>query len=355
VSSFALARARRALQTARLDVDMPLHRASSVTNDVFCADEFVIRVNRRLDPRLAREAGLAPHLPAEVRYPGIVAYGGGPHGADWLIVERVPGIVLARAWPDMTEPARREAIRQLAGILRALHATPVPDDLLEIEATVPQLLSARTIDPTMPLLVAVDKLRAGGQVDAGLLDRVEQVIVETADALVPFRSDTLIHGDLTFENVMWDGGGITALLDFEWARPGPPDLDLDVLLRFCAHPYLHVAADYEHLARPETYADVPWWLAEDYPELFTFPRQLDRVRLYSIAFDVRDLLLTPPDRPAAELSPDHALHRLRRVIEGTSYLNALAGDAEAVTAAVGPQVVSSPAPGATSAGPRPAS
>ncbi|HSL57996.1 MAG TPA: aminoglycoside phosphotransferase family protein [Acidimicrobiales bacterium] len=326
MSSFALARARRALQTARLDVDMVLERASSVTNDVFLSDEYVIRVNRRLDPRLAREAALAPHLPPEVRCPPIVAYGGGPHGADWLIVERVPGIVLARAWPTMTDDQRREAIRQQAGILRALHTTPVPDDLIEIEATVPQLLSSRTFYPVMPLLVALDRLRLEAHVDHDLVDRVEQIVVETADSLVPFDSATLIHGDLTFENVMWDGEQITALLDFEWARPGPADLDLDVLLRFCAHPYLHVAPDYEHLARPETYESVPWWLAEDYPALFQFPRQLERMRLYSIAFDVRDLLLTPPDRPPRELSPDHAHHRLRRAVDGTSYLNALAGD-----------------------------
>jgi aminoglycoside phosphotransferase (APT) family kinase protein len=94
------------------------------------------------------------------------------------------------------------------------------------------------------LLAAIDKAALLPNVDARLLDEVRRLVVTTADHLTPFDSPTLIHGDLTFENILWDGERITALLDFEWARQGPPDLDLDILLRFCAYPHLHVAPDY---------------------------------------------------------------------------------------------------------------
>ena len=322
MSSFAIARARRALQSAFLDMDMPLRRADSVTNEVWLADEYVIRVNRRLDPRLRREAALAPHLPPEVGYPEIVAYGGKP-GADWLIVKRVPGQVLSRCWPSMSKVERREAIHQLAGRLRALHATPAPSDLPDLDATAPQLLSAVTFSPVMPLLVAIDRAKQLPFVERELLDRAERLVTDTAGALAPFDTTTLVHGDLTFENVMWDGQRITAILDFEWARPGPSDLDLDVFLRFCALPHLHVAEDYEHLTHAEDYRDVPWWLAEDYPELFHFPNQFERVRLYAIAYDVRDLLLHPPTDRVGTLSQHHPYHRLSATVDGTGYLSAL--------------------------------
>ena len=320
MSTFAIARARRALQSAFLDMDMPMRRADSVTNEVWLADEYVIRVNRRLDPRLRREAALAPHLPPEVGYPEIVAYGGKP-GADWLIVRRVRGQVLYRCWPTMSRVERREAIHQLAGRLRALHGTPAPTDLPDIDSTAPQLLSSVTFSPVMPLLVAVDRAKTLPYIDRDLLDRTERLINDTAGALSPFDTTTLVHGDLTFENVMWDGQRITALLDFEWARAGPADLDLDVFLRFCALPHLHVAEDYEHLTRAEDYREVPWWLAEDYPEVFNFPHQFERVRLYAIAYDVRDLLLHPPPDRVDTLSTFHPYHRLAATVDGTGYLN----------------------------------
>ena len=39
-----------------------------------------------------------------------------------------------------------------------------------------------------------------------------------------------------FENVLYHDGRIQAILDFEWARRGPRDIDLDVLLRFVFFP-----------------------------------------------------------------------------------------------------------------------
>ena len=62
--SFALARARRALEEAGLPVDLPLERASSVTNEVWLSDRYVVRVNRQPNQRLRREAALGPLLPA---------------------------------------------------------------------------------------------------------------------------------------------------------------------------------------------------------------------------------------------------------------------------------------------------
>ena len=145
--------------------------------------------------------------------------------------------------------------------------------------------------------------------------------------LTPFDSPTLIHGDLTFENILWDGEQITGLLDFEWARQGPPDLDLDILLRFCAYPHLHVAADYEDRTHARDDIQVPWWLAEDYPELFDVPYVFERVRLYGFAWDIAELLAFPPRTEPRNLPDEHPYHRLRRATEGTGYLDMLNGRA----------------------------
>ena len=324
VSLFAEARARHALDAAGFNPDTPLEQASSVTNEVWLGREVVVRVNSVANYRLRREADLAQVLPKEVGYPEILAYGG-DLGADYLILRRVPGQPLSRWWPNLTRDQRRAAISELASKLRAIHSTIAPPTPELTSA--PQLLhSARHgNDAVIPLLNAIDKVQTLPHIDRGLIRRVRELVEASAGYLDPFDTPTLVHGDLTFENVLWDGTQISAVLDFEWSRSGPPDLDLDVLLRFCAYPYLHVAADYEDRTHVVDYADVPWWLAADYPDLFDAPYVFDRVRLYSIAWDVRELLAFPPKGEPRELHSDHPYHRLRQMLSGSGYLDRLNG------------------------------
>lgn len=329
MSLFAQARARHALDAAGLDPSIELEPANSVTNEVWIGRELVVRINARPDDRLRREAALARHLPPAVGYPPIVAYGG-EVGADFLILERVPGHPLSRWWPGMNVEQRRDAISQVARRLEAVHTTPA-GSTPTLRRT-PQLLrpAHEGRDAVEPLLEALDEATHLSFVDTGVLLRVRDLIDETAGYLTPFDSETLIHGDLTFENILYDGEKITALLDFEWARPGPPDLDLDILLRCCAYPHLHVAPDYESRTRTVDYEPVPWWLSDDYPELFAAPYVFERVRLYSFAWDVAELLAYPPKTAVDRLAPEHPFHRLRRATEGTGYLDALSGEASRV-------------------------
>src|SRR5947207_9170934 len=134
-SGLGLARAKHALEAAGLDSDVVLTRASSVTNEVWLSDRYVIRVNRRPDKRLWREANLGPQLPPEVFYPEVIGYGTGI-GFDWLIARRSAGHVLSRSWPTMPPAQQRVAVRQIAFMLRSLHATPAPGGLRSEERRV---------------------------------------------------------------------------------------------------------------------------------------------------------------------------------------------------------------------------
>ncbi|MEQ1786466.1 MAG: aminoglycoside phosphotransferase family protein [Acidimicrobiales bacterium] len=319
--SLAEIRARTALRGAGLDPTAPLERVTSVTNEVWLTPTHAVRVNRHPSNRLFREALVAKVLPPEVGYPTVVAHGGG-HGEDWLVAERVPGVPLAHVWPDLSEDDRHRSVEQLAVRLAALHRTPAPPDLPPIE-NAPQLLEVGATDPTGPVVAALHRAMHLDHVDAVMLARAAEMVTDLAPALIPFEATTLVHGDVTFENVLWHEGEITALLDLEWARPGPRDLDLDILLRCAAYPHLHVGEAYVARTKTEDYLEVPWWLSRAYPALFEYPRQIDRVRVYSIAYDIRDLLTSPP-KGAPRLLPElHAYHRLQRVVDRKSYIDIL--------------------------------
>jgi aminoglycoside phosphotransferase (APT) family kinase protein len=251
---------------------------------------------------------MATLLPPEVPHPKIVSCGDDGR-LEWLVIKRVPGVVLSRAWPYLRERERRDAVHQLGVALSAFHSARVPEDFV-----VDPALEFLHQLPAPRLLEQIESVRSLPHVDRGLLDELAALVLANASALddAPYR--TVVHGDLHFENILWANGQLAAILDLEWSRPAPRDLDLDVFLNFCADPSLHVAEDYGHLMRPRDYWDAKTWLEEAYPELFSHPRLADRLALYRIAYDVRELLLDPPAAPAASLHPQHPYRRLQKLV-----------------------------------------
>lgn len=286
-----------------------LRRAPSTSNEVFLAGDHVIRINRESSnaARLLREAELCLALPRLAWTPEIVEYGR-QDGTAFLIVRRKRGRTLARWWPDMRRSQRREAVEQLAACLRAIHSTAVPDGLDPITET-PQLLGSAG-KPALPLLHGLQRLRYVANIDRSLIDELESKVHSLASSVELYLETGLIHGDLSLENVLWDGSSITAILDFEWARGAPRELDLDVLCRFLALPDLHVPEASRGRIGSGDYRDLIGWLAQSYPELFS-PAELDRrLALFAIAYEVRAVLANPPNGPADRLPPAHPYRRL---------------------------------------------
>jgi aminoglycoside phosphotransferase (APT) family kinase protein len=321
MSALAKARARQALADAGLPSEGPLEPLRSVTNEVWLSEEYLVRLNRRQDGRLQKEMAIGGLLPPALNYPEPVAYGGEP-GGDWLVLRRPRGRVLSQAWPHPDSRQRKMAVQHLSYLLQTVHGLTAPAELPEIDDP-PLLRSTELESPTAALVAAIDQLESLPYVDPGVMHDARGCVRDLTLSLEPFRSVSMVHGDVHFENVMWDGVRVHTLLDWKWARPAPADIDLDVLLRFCAHPYAFVADAHRHHATAEEYADVPWQLADAYPALFSAPRQFDRMRVFSLAYDVRELLLYPPPVPVDRLPDHHPYHRIGAVLAGTSYLDLL--------------------------------
>lgn len=315
MQDLARLRAMQVLSVAKIAQPEWIEPASSVTNEVWLTPHHVIRINRKATGRLRREAYLAECLPMTTGYPGIVA--AGERGGDWLVMHRRPGAPLAHSWPTMGNQDRKRATFQIARCLREIHETHAPDDLSPLAG--PQMITSGALFPTQPIHDAIEHATRLEHMPLGLLRDLSVRVSELTPALGTFASKTLIHGDLTFENVLWDGKNVTAMIDFEWARVAPPDLDLDVLLRMCALPHLHVAADYESTTRAQDYDSVPLWMGETYPELFDVPRLTERLELYSLAFDLNELLSFPPRSDLKQLPDLHPLNRMRQTLNGLGH------------------------------------
>ncbi len=286
----------------------------SNSNDAWLIGDAVLRVCWRGDrARFVREAHLVAALPPSIPHPTVIGFGSDEE-LTWTLHERVVGEVLGDVWLDLSEAELRAIIAQFASILAALHtwSPPAVVDLLLTEhgeatpRSIESIVDTDLIPLPLPRLLALVEAAKGiDHVDpavmAGITDRISELA--SAD---PFATPWphVVHGDAVFGNIIVHEGQIKALLDFEWVRKGPRDLELVSLIRMLED---------VRILRGASIPPVMRWLQEDYPQLFEAPDLDDRLWLYALAYTVRGIVFWPPDRPETELYTVHQLHRLRRL------------------------------------------
>ncbi|GAC1594866.1 MAG: hypothetical protein NVS3B21_17340 [Acidimicrobiales bacterium] len=357
LSMTAVLRVHHALRGAGLDrllARIPPQRIPNAVNEVWSFGDYIVRVNPDAGShRLQDEAHLLLYLPAGVRAPIPVAAGGASWG-EWVVTVRLPGQELSRAWATMSQADRRRAVTELGHCLRALHGAvppaglrfgdpercphPLPAErlmgLLAEAADLPVLDRPTANGPAADRPTKDQRTKDRATVRRSTIDRhgmdvhgMDRAVMDpgvfhaAAERLADARkylddeATTLVHGDLHLQNVLSDGGELTGVLDFEWTRPGPPDLDLDVLLRSIADPSIHLRGGTGSPLHRSDFEDVVGWLRAAYPDLFAHPHLAERLWVYRLAYDVRDLL----DRPGGDLSsPHHPYQRIVSSLRGHS-------------------------------------
>jgi len=311
---WAAASAAYRLETLARTLPFPVAGARLVpsnNNDVWRLPSGYLRVAWRGDrERLAREAALLGRLSGVVPVPEVLDLGGDER-LSWSLASALPGTPLDElcTWP--APAGLRGLARQAAGLLRTLHSWPVPAELartLRRPAALPGLLRRAGAElvllPPSSVLGLIPVASRLPFVDHGVLGAVAARLRNLGD--LTGDGDVLLHGDFYLGNVLVHDGQVSALIDFEFSRMGPADLELLSVIR---------ALDMESrlgLPRPPLLA----WLAEDCPELFAAPDLDNRLWTYAIAYTIRHVIFWPPDRPEADgLDPAHPLHTLRRLAD----------------------------------------
>ncbi len=316
----AEARARQALRAANLPFDGDLTRASSTNNEIHLSEGEVIRVAAIANVRLTRETSLYPYLPDTHWRPRLIVEGE-TGGYDYVILQRKPGQPVAHVWPFLPPHRRRAIITDLSGCLRSIHATPRPKSLAPLSTTL-HALDETGILPhvTLPLESTLERIGADPNADPGIINAALDYLACNRMHLDHYDRRHLVHADLTFENFLFVGRALSAVIDFEWARGAPADFDLDVLLRCCHLPKAHVAGHLQAQTRRADYEDIPGWLAEDYPELFSRPHLRERLTIYSMAFDVKGASEMPIPARRSDFDDLHPYNRLTHLLAGGGHI-----------------------------------
>ena len=141
--------------------------------------------------------------------------------------------------------------------------------------------------PISRLLPLLDWLDEQPGMDRDLGGRVRARIVELRPLVseAEFEDGAVVHGDASFANMLWHRGRLVALLDLEWARLGPPDLEFATIGGDDAD--IHARG----LSRTASASEFPLltWLRAGYPELLDGEHLTERVWLYDISFRIRQL------------------------------------------------------------------
>ena len=300
-----LGRVRKVVRLPAAAVPVPV---PSDSNDVWRVGPVVVRVCWRGDrERFAREAAVTRALPAGVPYPEVLD-AGSEGDLAWQVTRFVDGVPLSTLWRGLSGAEQRDAMNQIGQALAALHAHRFPADVVAAlaaprpvgEMSASALVGADiTPLPVRRAHALLAAARQQGLADRALLDEAAARFDELADADPPAGAVTCVHGDAHLGNALWKDGRLTALLDFEWVRLGPADLEIE--------PYLR--EDVTGLTPSEVGAAIGW-LAESYPAMFAGPDLVRRLWLYQLANAVRELFLDGAG-PSADGGPQR---RLRRVV-----------------------------------------
>ena len=176
------------------------------------------------------------------------------------IIEKVSGETLYELWYKLSNIERKKVVIKIINILKSFHLKKFDGyDFIEV-------LKAK-------ILNLKDK--------CNLDDELFNDLIEICDSYFKENRFGLIHGDLHFDNFMFDGANLH-LLDFERCMIAPIDYDFRIFSRYDSEPYLWASAKTDMLTVESDYKDLMSMFLENYQELKEIPYINERLEFYSI-------------------------------------------------------------------------
>jgi hypothetical protein len=234
-------RQARAIAAAVLGHDHgPMTVAESSSHHVYLGPDVVVKIiDAAGHSRLDREIALAPHLPAGFTAPlldsgvwPLLGSGPRPPGTPevrYACYARVPGTAPGMGLPGTDGATARLLAEQAVRRLVALHSWRPASRAGEILREAPDdggFVSRAKLLAAIVNLAALDR---GGLIAPRLIEGL-MAIAERAPR--PAVATVPVHADCHWGNWLAGDRGVTALLDFEWARFGEPVDDWFFLIRF---------------------------------------------------------------------------------------------------------------------------
>ena len=134
---------------------------------------------------------------------------------SWALIEFVEGETVRSAlYNEKSEEKRNEIIYNFGKLLRQIHSTPCPAELIGERLWIDEKLCQAELN--------LKKYQVDGTGE--LLEKIKSITT------IDFNQ-TLIHGDFTIDNVLVNNGIITGVIDWSGGAYGDPRYDVSLAIR----------------------------------------------------------------------------------------------------------------------------
>lgn len=182
------------------------------------------------------------------------------------IIEKVPGNTLYGVWYKFDDKKRKDIIKLIIDVLMSFHKIKMEDNNF-----------LKFIKNSLNDLIVKCKIN-----DFNFLKLLELCNIYFKD-----NDYRLIHGDLHFDNFLYDGKKLY-LIDFETSKSSPIDYDFRIFNRYSEQPYRWASEKTDMLTVPSDYKKIMDLIIENYQELKNIKYLNERLSVY----DIIDLLET---------------------------------------------------------------
>lgn len=237
------------------------------TNTIYQVEDYIIRIctKKENEKRFENEiefyqnnkSNNIPKLYIADKTKKLISY-------EYEVLEKIEEPTLYEVWYKLTEEERKEIILNLINLLQPLHSKKVEKYDFN-----------KFIKDKIKTLIK----------ECNIKDSLFDELLLLCDIYFKENKFGLIHGDLHFDNIIYQDGKLI-LLDFEYSMAAPIDYDFRILNRYKKVPWRWASSKTDMLTTEEDYQDLMPIIIENDNELKEIRFLKERLSVY----DIIDLL-----------------------------------------------------------------
>jgi hypothetical protein len=191
----------------------------------------------------------------------------------YLLISRLKAKSLYSIWHTLDYRARENVVKQIAEILKAINFINVRNPI-----SFKKFLKEEYYNWYSRLQVSIE-----------LKEKINNSFEQNIKYINDNELVYIVFFDNHFDNFLYDGEKVYAI-DFEDIKIGSLDYQLDIWNRMSKYPKLFANEEDEKNINAKDYSNLTQLIRKYYPEMFAISNLEERLRLYSLTYDVKILV-----------------------------------------------------------------